>query len=103
MKRVYHHQDRALVNYVLQTLQHEGVSCLLRNEFLLGAAGELPPTECVPEVWVRDDDDVSRAKRIIDDVLQQAPNAPEWLCSSCGEMVEGVFAECWQCGAVKKA
>lgn len=102
MKRVYQNHDRALVNYVLQVLQSEGIKCLLRNEFLLGAAGELPPTECIPEVWVYDDQDERQATHIINDVLQQAANAPAWVCPRCGEVVDGMLAECWQCAEVKK-
>ena len=40
-----------------------------RNLDLISAAGELPPIECWPELWVVDDEKVGRAKSILKKTL----------------------------------
>jgi len=47
-------------------------------------------------VWVTHDDQEARAKTLLHE-LQNLPQR-RWVCS-CGEVVEGGFEQCWQCGA----
>lgn len=69
----------------------------MRNEFLGGAAGELPPHECWPELWVIEAADWARARALVDAELAPADATP-WTCPGCGETIEGQFAQCWHCG-----
>jgi hypothetical protein len=77
-------------------LQQAGLSASVQRYFLGSVAGELPPDQCQPEIWLMRDDDEARAR----DVLASLQNRPQrrWVCS-CGELVEGGFDACWQCGA----
>lgn len=96
MRRLYSHQNNLLAGYVKSVVEEHGIPCLLKNEHLLGAAGELPPTECWPEVWVVEDRDYPRALEIIQATMHAS--GPAWFCPGCGEYLEGQFQMCWRCG-----
>lgn len=97
MQRVYSGSDPLLAGYLKELLEQHQIACLLKNAFLSGGAGELPPTEAWPELWV-DEEDAARAQEILAGQLQGEPQ-PDWVCRRCGEAVEGQFAQCWNCGA----
>lgn len=99
MERVYTAQDIIIVGHLEEVLQAHRIGCVVKNRFLIGGAGELPPTDVWPEIWV-DEANAERAREIIAGVLAEgeAPG-PDWTCPRCGEVVEGQFAECWNCQA----
>ena len=100
MIRVYTAQNIALVAPVRNLLEANGIPCILRNDFLSAGRGELPPIECWPEVWVTNDSDAERARELVAEATRGAdPDAEPWRCTRCGEEVDAVFAECWNCGA----
>ena len=76
-------------------LQQAGFSASVQRYFLGGLAGELPPDQCFPEVWLTHDDEKPAAEKMLDQ-LQNMPQR-RWVCV-CGETVEGGFEQCWQCG-----
>lgn len=98
MKKVYGSHDNLIIGHLKEVLEQQGIACLLRNGPLLGAAGELPPNECWPEIWVLDDTLWARARGIVDEVLQGEAAGPAWRCPGCGEELEGQFTACWRCG-----
>jgi hypothetical protein len=100
MQRVYCAQDVMTIGYLQQVLEAAGIECMIRNQFLAGAAGGLPPNECWPELWITDDAHYDESRRLIGAAL--APPARElrdWTCPVCGERIERQFGQCWQCGA----
>ena len=90
--------DRAEAGLLKELLEREGVVCLIRNEQLFAALGEIPFLECFPELWVVDDEIWPRAKRLIDNWLKNEEETPSWICPSCEETLEGQFGACWKCG-----
>jgi hypothetical protein len=97
MKRVFSSESLAEVGHFKNVLEHHGIACVIKNEQLSGALGEIPFLECLPELWVLDDEQLSRAQRLIEQ--QREPiAAPAWRCPECGEQNEGQFAACWRCG-----
>jgi len=78
-------------------LEEAGIPCLIRNEYLSVAAGEVPFIP--PELWIVNDEDYPRAKAIVD-AYRNAKIEPRdsWVCPGCGEMIEGQFTACWKCG-----
>lgn len=99
MKRVFSASDVAAAGFIQGVLENEGIQALVKYGLLSGAAGELPPTECWPEVWVMDDDDERRAREIIEAVTAGGPEGvPGWTCAGCGEVLEAAFTQCWNCG-----
>jgi hypothetical protein len=77
-------------------LEREGIACLLRNEELFAAMGEIPFLEIRPELWVVDDEVFPRAKMLLDGLLREEERG-DWTCA-CGEVLEGQFGACWKCG-----
>ncbi len=71
MQRVYTSSDPVSAGLVLSVLESAGIRCLLRNQYLTGALGELPVNECWPQVWVLDEADAPRARRLIAEALPQ--------------------------------
>ena len=97
MKRVFSSHDPMLAGYLRTVLEEHGIGCLVKNEYLLGGAGELPPTECWPELWVVEDGDEARARAIIDDTRQVGGAGEAWRCPVCSEWIEPEFGACWRC------
>ncbi|MDP2366888.1 DUF2007 domain-containing protein [Rhodoferax sp.] len=75
----------------------EGIAASVQRQYLVGVAGELPPDQCLPEVWIHNAGQIDRARTLLHD-LQHVPQH-RWLCL-CGEMVEGGFEQCWNCAAL---
>lgn len=95
----FHLWERAQAGMYRELLAAEGVACLLRNEQLFSALGEIPFTECFPELWVIDAEVYPRAKLLLEGWLNSPPdNSGNWRCRSCGEESGGQFTVCWQCG-----
>lgn len=104
MKKLYtfNLSERALAGLFKDLLQSEGVDCLVRNEQLFAALGEIPFTECFPELWVVDPEVYPRAKSLLHQWMKNdSENRPVWSCSECGEQLEGQFNSCWKCGRVR--
>jgi len=87
------------VHHLKNLLEAEGIRCQIRNELLSRLAGEIPFTECAPELWLLDERDFDKARRILIDFNRPAVPAPSWKCPDCGEALEGQFSACWRCGA----
>ncbi|NIM29348.1 MAG: DUF2007 domain-containing protein [Gammaproteobacteria bacterium] len=100
MKKVYSSDSFLLVGHLRQLLENEHIACVTKNEYLLGGAGELPPTECWPELWIVEDAQYDKARELVEGFLStSAGSALEWSCAECGERLEGQFTACWRCGA----
>ena len=42
--------------------------------------------------------DEARARALLHELRHPAP-LPSWCCFACGELVEGQFFQCWNCGS----
>ncbi len=99
VKRVYSSDNPLIVAHVRQVLEANHITCVTRNEFLQGGAGELPPIECWPELWVLEDFQLEKARALVEAVLAIRLEAAEaWHCPQCREPLEGQFTACWHCG-----
>jgi len=97
MLRVYTGEVLALVEIMKEVLRMNNIDSYIKNQYLSGAAGEIPPHESWPQLWVADQD-FKRAKIIIEEAQRDSPESQEMLiCSTCGEEIEGQFAVCWNC------
>ena len=104
MRKIFTDENLALVWCVRNELENAGISCDLRNDVLGGAAGEIPTTECWPEIWIDEQQDLARAENLVMESmrLRQKPGAG-WRCGVCGEDHGGQFSTCWNCGAERGA
>ena len=99
MKQVFVSQDLIEVEMYKERLEQAGIRCTIKNQRASGLAGEIPFAEVFPEVWVIDDQDYDRARRVIEDETAALPSHQgSWVCSGCGERHEHQFAACWKCG-----
>lgn len=101
MKRIYVAQDVWCLVVVRAELERAGVPHLVRNEYLMGAAGELPPSVCQPEIWVVDAVDYACGLQVVAGALACAKGGSPWSCPACNESLEGQFGVCWRCGALR--
>lgn len=101
MIRVYTAQLLPDVAVVKAMLESQQIPCVLRNEYLGSGIGELPPVECWPELWVVHEHHADRAKALVDEYMAPGgyDSQPPWQCSECREMVDAIFARCWNCQA----
>ncbi|HEY7316378.1 MAG TPA: DUF2007 domain-containing protein [Candidatus Binatia bacterium] len=99
MKRVYTTKDPLMIGHLKNVLATFNIRCITKNYDLSSAAGELPPIECWPELWVVDDHRYDEAAAILKKTLAPLKSVKKsWQCRGCGEQIEGQFSECWKCG-----
>ena len=95
MRRLRQAPNLAIGALWVDMLRQAGITASLQRQFLSSAAGELPPDQCLPEVWITDDGQLEEARRLLDQLLSVPQR--RWHCA-CGELVEGGFESCWSCG-----
>lgn len=98
MQRLFRNSMMSEIGLVRGLLERAGIKVLVKNERLAGALGDIPFLECEPELWVLHDEDLPAAKRILAEHQAPASAASQWRCTHCGELIDGQFAACWQCG-----
>jgi len=81
-----------------ERLADEGVDSIVRNQQLSSALGEIPFTECFPELWVIDAETWPRARKLLDQWFTESSMKEPWTCPECREVVEPPLACCWRCG-----
>ena len=97
MKRLTIAPNIALATLWRDLLAQAGIEATVQRLYASSIAGELPPDQALPEIWIVDDAQLERARAALDSLRQ--PEQRRWLCRACGERVEGGFDECWNCGA----
>lgn len=95
MRRLAQAPNLAIAALWADTLCEAGIAATVQRQFLSGAAGELPPDQCLPEIWLVHDEQEPQARAL----LRELTHLPQrrWQCA-CGEVVEGGFESCWNCG-----
>lgn len=96
MLRLTRAPNIAIASLWVDALRQAGYSASVQRYFLGSVAGELPPDQCQPEVWLTNDEEAPAARAWLH-ALQNMPQR-RWACR-CGEIVEGGFEQCWHCGA----
>ena len=97
MKRLTTAPNLALATLWADLLTHAGVPTTVQRQYASSIAGEVPPDQTLPELWVADAAQFDAALLLLTE-LQNPPHR-RWTCTACGELVDGPFEECWKCGA----
>lgn len=101
IKAIYSSEHLFLVNHMKELIESYGIECLIKNSYLAGGAGELPPTETWPRLYVLNDEDFARAMQLVEAELARMKTVSDngnWQCPHCGEDVDANFVLCWNCG-----
>ena len=98
MMRLHASLNRIEIHHLKNLLSSAGVRSVLKNEFLQGALGEIPFTECAIELWIERDSDRPLAEEIMNTLRHGPPSGAAWRCEGCNEMSEEQFTACWSCG-----
>lgn len=101
MKRLQQAPNLALATLWADVLTGAGIAASVQRAYASGIAGQIPPDQALPEIWVLDDEQHGRARRLLEE-LRTSPHH-HWLCRGCGESVDGPFEQCWNCGADRLA
>jgi hypothetical protein len=95
MLRLTQAPNIAIAALWVDALRQAGIAAAMQRYYLGAAAGELPPDQCLPEVWLIHDQQEADARELLRN-LTRLPQR-RWVCR-CGELVEGGFEACWRCG-----
>ena len=101
MKKLLQAPNLALATLWSDQLRAAGVPATVLRAYASSIAGEIPPDQALPEVWLQHDDDLPRARALLDE-WRHLPEQ-RWACPGCGEIVEGPFEQCWNCGHLRLA
>ncbi len=101
MRRVDSAPNLALATLWADALTSVGIEARVFSRYLSSIAGEIPPSEAQPTIWVLDDEDFDRARELLLE-LRRPPRGPGWSCADCGERHGPQFAQCWNCGAARR-
>jgi hypothetical protein len=100
LRKVYTAESIVEIAHLRNVLEADGIACIVRNERLSGALGEIPFVECWPELWILESGYALRARELIESARRGATErGPDWKCERCGEVVEAQFDDCWRCAA----
>jgi hypothetical protein len=97
MRRIWSAMTSVPIDILREMLEAEGIACIVRNRELSITAGEVPPIETWPSLWVVDDARADEAERIVASVMRDESPGEAWTCPTCGETIDGHFAACWRC------
>ena len=104
MRRLVTAPNLALATLWADMLTQAGFSATVQRAYASSIAGEVPPDQSQPEVWVMGDTDDARleAARTLLAQLRHPPHRL-WVCPGCLERIDGPFEQCWNCGAAMPA
>lgn len=101
MRRLAQAPNAALATLWVDLLGQAGIEASVQRYFASSIAGDIPPDQALPEIWVHDDEQFERAKTTLAEL--QHPAWRHWVCRGCGERIDGPFDSCWRCGALMPA
>ena len=82
---------------VLRLLTDAGIDARIFNENAQSAMGELPFTHAYPQIWLLNDVDFVRARKIIGLFERTPVDSGSIFCGACNEQNPGNFHICWKC------
>ena len=97
MKRLIQAPNLAIATLWADVLNDAGCGVTVQRAFASGIAGEIPPDQALPELWLTDEATEPIARQLLHTL--QHPVERRWACGGCGEIVDGPFDQCWCCGA----
>lgn len=101
MKQIYIAANSLDAQMLKDYLESTGIQAIIKGDYLTGAVGEIP-ANTFPTVWVVDEEDEVRAKKLVANFESEHPSdqihITHWHCPQCKELIEPQFTQCWHCG-----
>ncbi len=97
VQRLIRAPNLALATLWADMLCSAGFTATVQRAYASSIAGELPPDQALPEVWVGDDAELEPARAALHQLRHPPPR--HWACAACAEVIDGPFEQCWNCGA----
>ncbi len=98
MRRLYTASNLPEAHLLLHRLTESGIEACVLNEHAQGGLGEIPFTHAWPEVWIMEEADEPRARRIVAEFEKPPTSKDTTRCGACGELNPPAFEICWRCG-----
>jgi hypothetical protein len=96
MRRLAHAPNIALASLWVDLLRQAGIDASVQRYFASSIAGDIPPDQAEPEIWIADEAQFDRAQTLLADMRR--PFWRHWACPGYHEIIDGPFEQCWQCG-----
>ena len=97
MKRLTTAPNLAIATLWADMLRSGGIGAGVQRYYAGSIAGEIPPDQALPEVWIADAAQFDAARSLLHE-LRHPPHR-RWVCPGCSESIDGPFEQCWNCGA----
>lgn len=101
MKRLATAPNVLIATLWADQLRAAGFAATVQRYYAGSIAGDIPPDQALPEVWIQDDAQWAAAQAWLQAL--QRPAEGRWGCHGCGEIIDAPFEQCWQCGALRPA
>ncbi len=98
MKRLRVAPNLVIATLWADALNAAGYPAQVFSRYLSSIAGEIPPDQALPAVWVMDASHTPAALALLD-ALERPQPSPAWVCAQCRERHTGAFSQCWNCGS----
>lgn len=86
-----------------ELFEQASIPCTVRGEHMISVAGGVPFTDVHPELWILDDRDFERARKMLAEWLsERGSGSSSWRCPDCHEVIEPQFSHCWKCGSAPR-
>ena len=96
MKRLTSAPNIAIATLWADMLTSGGIVASVQRYYASSIAGEIPPDQALPEIWIADAAQFDAARRLLYE-LRHPPHR-RWVCPGCKELIDGPFEQCWKCG-----
>ena len=97
MKRLTTAPNIAIATLWADMLTSGGIASTVQRYYASSIAGEIPPDQALPEIWIEDAAQFEAARQLLNE-LRHPPHR-RWRCPGCSEQIDGPFEQCWNCGA----
>lgn len=98
MRHLTQAPNLAIATLWADLLSGAGFTVSVQRAFASSIAGEIPPDQSLPELWVEDEEQFEAARLALHEL--QHPRECRWACAGCDEIIDGPFGQCWRCGAL---
>ena len=99
VKKLYSASSLPDAHLIRNLLEQAGIEAHVFNENAQSGVGQLPVMEAYPQVWIVNEHDLERARRIVEAFEQMPAIRSNLRCDRCSEDNPTTFQLCWNCGA----